>query len=257
MAGDGPNKAGLAVPVGVSTRHIHLTAGDLSTLFGAGAALTVARWLRQPGQYAAAERVAVIGPAGSLTGVRVVGPTRSTTVCELAASDVLALGLSPGGAGETFPVTVAGTAGVVHLPTGGVIARRHLHISTAEAAAAGLRDGQVVAARLGRPGRELVLENVLVRAAPTMALELHIDADEANACGARTGDVAEILLAGAAEARRESGARRRRRRPLITEADVIAAHRRGTKPVLSDAILTPWAKEALRKYFPDLAEERL
>ncbi|UCH78222.1 MAG: hypothetical protein JSU81_10940 [Candidatus Coatesbacteria bacterium] len=244
------------VPLGVSGPHLHLTPGDLATLFGAGATLTEARPLRQPGQFAARETVAVVGPAGTLAGVRIVGPIRDRTMAELTAGNVVTLGL--GGeevrAGEPFPVVLAGPAGVVRVAEGGVVARRHLHVPPEEAGAFGWADGASVRARLGVPGRAVVFEDVWVRVAPTAAFELHLDRDEANACGARTGDRAAILGPGAGgPAERDRAAAGNRR--LLTEGDVVVAHRRGTKPVVAGAILTPYAREAIRKYFPELLEK--
>ncbi len=240
------------VPVGVSGRHVHLAAGDLATLFGAGRSLTVARELGQPGQFAAAETVTVIGPKGTLSAVRVVGPVRPKTAAELAASDLAALGMSADiNAGEPFAVVLAGPEGVVRLPETGVISRRHLHATPADARRLGLADGAVVAARLGVPGRVATFGDVLVRVAEAAALELHIDRDEANACGARTGDEAEIIF-GDAFASRPAPAHRGKR-TLVTEADVITAHRRGLTPDIGGVLLTPSARDALRKYFPALA----
>jgi putative phosphotransacetylase len=240
-------------PLGVSAGHVHLSPGDLKTLFGAGASLTPERQLRQPGQFAAAERVAVIGPGGSRAGVRVVGPTRVRTVVELPASDVRELGLAATvRAGEGFGVTLAGPAGVVHLPSAAVISPRHLHASPADAERLGLSDGETARVRLGVPGRKVIFEDVRVRVADDMALEVHVDADEADACGAQTGDAAEVLWdsPGAAEKPKARPAR-----TLITEEDIIAALRRGETPRLAGAILTPFAKDAVRKYFPALAAD--
>ena len=244
-------------PVGVSGRHCHLTPGDLATLFGGGAGLHEARALRQPGQFAAVEEVAVIGPGGVLPGVRVVGPLRSRSVVEVGAADLFRLGLAPGlSPGKPVAVTLAGPAGVVRLTDGGVISRRHLHASPAEAERLGVRDGMVVAARLGVPGRRVVFDDVLVRVGADMALELHLDRDEANACGARDGDEAEVLLEPAASspATAAPGAGRRAK-VLITEEDVVRAHREGRPPAVRGALLTPWARDALHKYFPELGEE--
>jgi putative phosphotransacetylase len=241
------------VPVGVSGRHAHLSPGDLNTLFGAGASLTPEGPLVQTGQFRAAEVVTVVGAAEAMPGVRLVGPTRPRTVVELAASDAARLGVGAVRAGEPFPVTLAGPAGVLRLPEGGVVARRHLHASPAEAEKLGLVDGGLVAARLGLPGRRLQLEDVLTRVSESGVLELHVDRDEANACGARTGDRAEIVV-GAPGARpaQGNGAPDPRRRRLITEEEVMAAHRAGRTPDLERAILTPYARDALGKYFPEL-----
>ena len=243
--------ASFRVRVGVSGRHVHLAVGDLATLFGAGYKLTVARTLCQPGQFAAAEAVTVIGPGGSLGGVRVVGPARSQTAVELSAGDCAALGLDAGvGAGKPFPVVLAGPAGVLRLPEAGVISRRHLHATPADAARFGLADGASVAARLGVAGRTVAFGDVWVRVAETAALELHIDRDEANACGARTGDEAEIIVGDGPAV--SVGAPVRRTKVLITEADVVRAYKRGVAPDIHGAVVTPSARDALRKYFPEI-----
>jgi putative phosphotransacetylase len=240
--------------VGVSGRHVHLTPGDLATLFGAGAELSVRAPLVQPGQFSAGEVVTVAGLRASVPNVRVVGPTRPETVVELLASDLETLGV-PGDvrAGERFAIVLAGPAGVVRLPEGGVVARRHLHATSADAERYGFVDGADVSAGMGTRLRRVTFDDVLVRVSEDAALELHVDRDEANACGARTGDVATIVVGNpvAPRAGRES-ASRRPERALITEEDVIEAYRKGTAPSLSGAILTPYARDAVRKYFPEL-----
>jgi propanediol utilization protein len=239
--------------VGVSGRHVHLTPGDLATLFGPGAELSVRAPLVQPGQFSADQVIAVVGPRASVPDVRVVGPTRPETVVELLYSDLETLGLAGVRAGERFAVVLVGPAGVVRLPEGGVVARRHLHATPADAERYGLTDGGNVSAAMGAPGRRVTFGDVLVRVAEDAALELHVDRDEANGCSARTGDVATIVVGGAPGARPAGGtASRRPTRPLITEEDVVEAYRAGKVPSLSGAILTPYARDAVRKYFPEL-----
>jgi len=61
-----------------------------------------------------------------------------------------------------------------------------------EAAKRGLHDGQVVSIAFSgeRGGR---LDNVVVRANNTSALDCHIDTEEANAFGIKNGSVVEII----------------------------------------------------------------
>ncbi|MCD8499302.1 MAG: hypothetical protein LRY35_05165 [Clostridiales bacterium] len=66
------------VQVEVSARHVHLSAQDLVTLFGPGAALTAVRPLSQPGQFLAGERVTVIGPKGRFERTAILGPSGAT-----------------------------------------------------------------------------------------------------------------------------------------------------------------------------------
>ena len=182
--------AGL-VPVGVSARHVHLTAEDLSKLFGAGYRLTPVRMLTQPGQFAADAFVELAGAQTSVK-LRVVGPTRKQTQVELSRSDANRLGIdapvrhsgilsgTPGG-------ILRGPAGEVRLTQGVIVADRHLHLSRREALAYGLRDGEKVRVHAGGD-KAGIMENVTVRAGEGHALDLHIDADDANAFGLRQGD---------------------------------------------------------------------
>src|SRR5206468_3813649 len=67
---------GRTVPIAISNRHIHITQSDFERLFGAGKQLTPERTISQPGQFAALERAKVVGPKGTIDGVRIVGPAR-------------------------------------------------------------------------------------------------------------------------------------------------------------------------------------
>lgn len=226
------------VRVGVSNRHVHLSAADLQTLFGA-APLTVARQLTQPGQFAAAETVAVMGLKGKLDAVRIVGPARGETQLELAASDAAQLGIEPPVAasgslgGSIGGVALVGPAGRVELHRGVIIAARHLHLGTGDARRWGLRDGDRLDVRCGTGAREATLHGVLVRAGDGHATELHLDADEARAVGVKTGDSARIV------AWRQPTAGKR---ALVTERDVVRLAREGGR-VPADAIVTPSARD--------------
>jgi len=226
------------VRVGVSNRHVHLSAEHVRTLFG-GASLSVARELSQPGQFAATETVDVVGPNGRIEGVRVVGPARAETQLELAPSDAAVLGVEPpvaaSGSLDTSigGVTVTGPAGRVELARGVIIAARHLHLASADSRRWGLRDGDRLEVRCGAGTRAVTFHDVLVRSGDGHATELHLDADEARAADLRTGDAASIIAwrTPAAE-----------RRPLVTERDVVDIARRGGR-LPADAILTPSARD--------------
>jgi putative phosphotransacetylase len=229
------------VKVGVSNRHIHLSPDDHRQLFGS-ADLTPARPLVQPGQFAARETVAVVGPTGRIDAVRIVGPARGATQVEVARSDAALLGIEPpvaaSGALDTSigGVTLVGPHGRLLLARGVVIAARHLHLSSADAERWGFRDGDRVVVAAGSGARSTTFHDVLVRAGPSHATELHLDADEARAAGVSTGDTARII------AWREASTSRR---ALVTERDVVAiAARRETIP--AHAILTPSARDRAR-----------
>jgi putative phosphotransacetylase len=232
------NAPAIDVRIGVSNRHVHLSEADARTLFGGGP-LNVSRSLTQPGQFAAAEIVAVHGPKGKLEKVRVVGPTRPETQLEIAASDAAVLGVQPPVAASGSldasigGITLIGPAGRVELRRGVIVAARHLHLSLADSKRWGLRDGDRLDVRCGVAARAATLHDVLVRSGDGHATELHLDSDEARAVGVASGDSATVV------AWRSPGPAKR---PLITERDVVRLAREGAR-VPANAILTPSARD--------------
>jgi putative phosphotransacetylase len=189
----------IIVPVGVSARHIHLTREVLESLFGAGYELRVRRKLSQPGEFAAEEAVAIVGPRGrAIEDVRLLGPVRTFTQIELARSDGLRLGVDlpvrKSGDLEGSPgLTLIGPHGTVVLKEGAIRATRHIHMTEADASRFRLRNGQLVRVRT-QGDRAVVFENVLVRVSDRFLLDFHIDTDDANATGLDTGCFVEVLV---------------------------------------------------------------
>lgn len=185
------------VPAAISGRHVHLCQADIDVLFGAGYNLTRQRDLIQPGQYACAEKVALIGARGRIEGVRVLGPARVHTQVEISQTDSYKVGIAPlirmsGNIEGTPGCTLIGPKGEVKLDQGVIVAARHLHISVAQAAQYGLSNGQVISVK--KTGvRETIFGNVAVRSGDGHELELHIDTDEANAAGMTCGELLEIV----------------------------------------------------------------
>ncbi|HWQ29926.1 MAG TPA: phosphate propanoyltransferase [Negativicutes bacterium] len=185
------------IPIGISNRHIHLSKEDLETLFGAGYKLTVMKALLQPGQYAAEEIVSVEGPKGSFDNVRILGPIRGETQLELSVSDGYKLGMDvpvrESGSTEGTPgILLRGPKGVIWKATGVIAALRHVHMPIELAMHLGLKDKEMVSVEAGYI-RKLLFHNVLVRVSDQFVPELHLDTDEANACGIRSGDMARII----------------------------------------------------------------
>mgnify|MGYP000929353331 FL=1 len=186
------------VKVGISNRHVHLSKGDLEKLFGEGYQLTNIKDLSQPGQFAADETVTLVGPKGVLQRVRVLGPTRANTQVEISRTDAFALGVKPpvrdsgqheGSAGQ---VTVVGPQGAITLSKGVILAKRHVHMTPADATRFGVKDKDVVKIRCGGD-RGLIFDQVLVRVGESFALDCHLDTDEANAAMLNNGDEVEVL----------------------------------------------------------------
>ena len=185
----------LFVELEASGRHVHVTKDQAQTLFGHG--LTPKRPLSQPGQYLANERVTVIGPKGELSNVAVLGPERKEAQVEISLTDGRSLGIAPpvrlSGHVESTPgVTLVGPKGRVELDRGVMAAQRHIHMTPEDAAKMGVKDKQVV--RLHTyTDRPLTFGDVVVRVSPDYATYVHLDYDEANACGFAPGDLGRIL----------------------------------------------------------------
>jgi putative phosphotransacetylase len=185
------------VTIGLSNKHLHLSAAHIEALFGKGHKLTPTKDLRQPGQFACEEKVDIEGPKGVINGLRVLGPARPETQVELAMTDARGIGLKPpireSGKLEGSPgCKLTGPAGSVTLDHGVIVALRHVHLSPSEALEAGLKDKDVIRVKVGGE-RAVVFENVLVRAGDTHLSEFHIDTDEGNASGADSGQEVELL----------------------------------------------------------------
>ena len=184
----------LFVPLEASGRHVHITAGQAKVLFGHG--LTPDRPLSQPGQYLAKERLTVVGPKGRFENVAVLGPERKEAQVELSLTDARALGLTvpvrlSGNVAGSPGATLVGSCGIVKLTEGVMAAQRHIHLNPREAEQFGVKDGQTV--RLHTyTDRPVIFEDTVVRVHPNFSAAVHLDYDEANACGFRQGDLGRI-----------------------------------------------------------------
>lgn len=187
--------ARIGVEMEASGRHVHVTKAQAQQLFGHD--LTPERPLSQPGQFLSKERLSIIGPKGAFHNVAVLGPARGEAQVEISLSDGKVLGIRP-------PVRLSGsvenTPGVIlksdkcelKLPCGVIAARRHIHMTPEDAARFGVRDKQVV--RLETyTDRPLVFGDTVVRVSPDFETRVHLDYDEANACGFAPGDFGRIL----------------------------------------------------------------
>ena len=174
--------------VETSARHLHVTKEDLETLFGKGAALTNKKDLSQPGQFACVERVDVVGPKNTLKNVTILGPERSATQVEVSATDARTLGLpavvrESGDIAGTPGCKLVGPAGEGELKEGVIVAKRHIHMTPADAQAFGVSDKEIVWVDIDTPDRKLSFGDVVVRVSDKFALAMHLDTDEANAAG--------------------------------------------------------------------------
>jgi len=183
------------VELEASGRHVHVTKAQAEILFGHP--LTPKRELSQPGQFLANERVSIIGPKGAFQNVAVLGPERPEAQVEISLTDGKTLGITPpvrpSGSTEGTPgVTIAGSCGRVTIERGLMAAQRHIHMHPEDARRMGVADKQIVSLQT-LTDRPVIFADVLVRVHPGFQTRVHLDYDEANACGFRAGDLGRIL----------------------------------------------------------------
>lgn len=185
----------LFVEIEASGRHVHVTAAQAQALFGHG--LTPERPLSQPGQFLARERVTVRGPKGEFHKVAVLGPERKEAQVEISLTDGRTLGIDPplclsGDTAGTPGAVLEGNRGSVEISSGVIAAKRHVHLTPEAADRFGVKDGQQVKLRTFTR-RPVVFDDVAVRVSRDFAPYVHLDYDEANACGLRPGDLGRLL----------------------------------------------------------------
>ena len=229
-------------PVAVSARHVHLSKNHFEQLFGNGKKMTRFKELSQPGQFACEETVEIAGPRGAIKKVRVLGPERSETQVEISVSDSFTMGIKPeirmsGNIAASPGCTISGPAGKITINQGVIVAARHVHLSTEQAALYGIKDGDAVSLKTPSP-RKGIIGNITVRVAKDFDLEVHLDTDEANGNGILCGTILESaslkgepgleVLQGNGNVVTSAGGAALE---LVTENDVNKALARGEKSI--------------------------
>ena len=191
------NRAKNPILTNVSNRHIHLSKQDIEKLFGEGYQLTKKKDLVQPGEHACEEVLTIQGPKRAIEKVRILGPLRKQTQVEIFITDAIRLGIEPcirlsGDLAGSQPITIVGPKGTVTINEGCIVAKRHIHFTTKDAEFYGVKNGDIL--KLKTEGeRGLIFDNVIARVSDKMALECHLDMEEANAAGVKNGDKLFLL----------------------------------------------------------------
>ena len=178
----------MKVMVETSAHHVHVTKETFETLYGKGATLTNKKNLSQPGQFACAEKVTVVGPRGEMN-MSILGPERSANQVEISLTDARKLGIAApvresGDIAGTPGCKLVGPAGEVEIECGVIAAKRHIHLDPATAKEFGLADKQIVSVKVGESsGRATIFGDVVIRVSESYAPAMHIDTDESNAAG--------------------------------------------------------------------------
>ena len=183
--------------VEASGRNVHLSKEHLEQLFGKGYELTIAKELSQPGQYAAKERIRVIGPKGEFSNVVILGPCRDFSQVELSLTDCKDIGikgvLRESGKIEGTPGILIGVGeNYIQLDKGAIVAKRHIHMTPEDAEKLNVKDNKLVKVKVSGE-RPVIFDDVLIRVKSSFRLSMHIDYDEANACGYTSGVKGSII----------------------------------------------------------------
>ena len=186
------------IKVGVSARHVHLSREDLDTLFGKGFELTKKKTLMGR-EFASDQQVTLVGPSlRAIENVRVLGPVRKNTQVEISRTDTFVLKVSPpvrpsGDIKGSEKLVIVGPKGSVYLNEGVIIANRHIHLTPEYAQKNGINDGDYVDVLVDGSVKPTKFFDVQVRVRDDFNVEMHIDTDDANACGIKNGDKVKII----------------------------------------------------------------
>lgn len=189
----------MKIMVETSAHHVHVSRETLDVLYGKDYQLTNKKDLSQPGQFACAEKVTVVGPRGEMT-MSILGPERPADQVEISLTDARKLGVTApvresGDIDGTPGCKLVGPKGEVEIAQGVIAAKRHIHFDPKTAEEYGLQDKQVVSVKVGAgTGRETVFGDVVIRVSPKFAPAMHIDTDESNAAGLAGTCDGEIIV---------------------------------------------------------------
>jgi putative phosphotransacetylase len=184
--------------VNSSARHCHLSQEAVEILFGKGHQLRPKKFLYQKDQYAAEESVTMIGPRSRvIPNLRILGPCRDFNQVELSYTDAISLGFdvpvrNSGDIEGTPGCMLMGPAGFLHMDKGVIRAAPHVHMAPEDAEYYGVENKSFMKLKVGGP-LAMTFDRIYVRVDPSFKLEVHIDTDEANACGLRSDVPCELL----------------------------------------------------------------
>lgn len=185
------------IPVGISARHVHISQKDLDILFGKNYKLNLFKQLMAD-EFAAKEQITIVGPAFKvIEKVRILGPVRNKTQVEISKTDAFFLKLDcpirdSGDLLNSSPIILIGPNGVVNLKEGCIIANRHIHMNAKDALKLNLKNNDVVNVLIDNI-KKTMMYNVKIRISENARLEMHIDIDDANACGLKCGEIVKIF----------------------------------------------------------------
>ena len=187
--------------VETSARHIHVDQASFDYLMGIPEGehgeLVSRAPLSQPGQYVSTTRLNLIGEVNPktgkprvITGVSILGPFRGSCQVEISATDARTLGIKApvrqsGDTKGSAPITLQNPENgrELHLEEGAIVAKRHIHMTPADAEKFGVCDNESVFVLIKTADRTTIFGDTVVRVSDKFSLAMHIDTDECNAAG--------------------------------------------------------------------------
>lgn len=117
---------------------------------------------------------------------------------ELSATDARSIGVKApiresGDIAGSGACKIVGPKGEIEISEGVIVAKRHIHMTPADAQELGVADKDVVCVEVDSDGRSLVFGDVVVRVSEKFSLAMHIDTDESNAAGAVPGMMVHLI----------------------------------------------------------------
>lgn len=192
----------MKVKVAVSARHIHLTKEMYECLFDEP--LTKRNDLNQLGQFASNQVVTIKTNKDVINNVRILGPFRSYNQVEISRTDAIKLGINPpirksGDLVNSPDIIVIGPKGSITLSEAVIIPERHIHITRELEQKYNLINNSLKTVTIdGTKGmhKKEVSENIIatLKISDDAFYEMHIDTDDANALGLKTGDEVDVNL---------------------------------------------------------------
>ena len=181
------------IKVQISNRHVHLTKETYEKLFDEP--LTKKKDLNQIGQFAANQTVDILTDKFEFNNVRIVGPFRKYNQVEVSNNDARKLGIKPPvrtsgdlSGGET--ITIRTPKNTVKLEESCIIANRHVHFNTTEAAKYKVTNQDRLKIHILGEKRGTI--EAYAKVSDDGYYELHLDTDDANAFLLNSDD--EVIL---------------------------------------------------------------
>ena len=183
------------IPIVISTRNVHLTASVIEQLFCDHDRLHLDAAPNEAHHFVALDSVTLVGPHGRLRNVRIIGPPQKVNQVEISRTDAEILGVKAplrrsGDLIGTPGITLKGPRIQVTLETGVICVQRHVHMSPSQAKQFGFKDGDCVSVSIKGVNRALQFREVPVCISDDDHLELHLDTDDANLAGVKSGNYA-------------------------------------------------------------------